>query len=247
MRSENNKRVEFNGYQFEHGTRGSYVQGCRCAPCREANTRGYHEREARAKTAVGEHQATPTFAIAKTWTAPDGTRRTRVYRRACPGVEGEPCPRGRHLRKDSLGGVCSDCRHRLIWNGLVDAAPARRHLRKLSRRGVGYKSVADASDVGKTTLAKILSGEKKWIRRQTAQQILGVTALALADHGLVPAARTWVMLRALTREYFTQAALARKLGYKTAALQFGRRRVLAKTEHRIERFYRKVTGEAFGR
>jgi hypothetical protein len=33
------------------------------------------------------------------------------------------------------------------WNGIVDARAARRHILKLSKAGVGYKSVADAASV----------------------------------------------------------------------------------------------------
>lgn len=126
----------------------------------------------------------------------------------------------------------------------MNAAPARRHLRKLSRRGVGYNSVGDASDVGRTTLAKILSGKKRRIRKRTLDRILEVTSEAVADHALVPAARTQAMLRELEREYFSKAEVARQLGYKRPALQIGKRRVRARTEQRVARFYRKVMGAA---
>lgn len=240
-------RSKFNGHRFEHGTRARYVRGCRCTVCRAANVAAYHERETASKAAAKAQASTEATPIEKLWTAPDGSKRTRLYQRACPGVNGTPCPAQRHLRKDSTGDVCGDCRRQLVWNGLVDAAPARRHLRKLSRRGVGYKSVADASDVGKTTLAKILSGEKRRIRKRTLDQILEVTPEAVSDHGLVPAARTWAMLRALVREYFSKAEVARLLGYKSPALQIGRQRVLARTEQRVERFYRKAIAGGLGR
>jgi len=40
------------------------------------------------------------------------------------------------------------------WNGIVDARAARRHILKLSKAGVGYKSVADAASVAHTVVAR---------------------------------------------------------------------------------------------
>lgn len=230
--------------RFLHGTRSRYVSGCRCTECRAANTAAYHERQRRAKEAATELAAAPVVPIAQTWTAPDGTMRERMYRRACPGVDGAPCPLRAHLRKDSTGAVCGACRERLVWNGLVDARRARRHLRALSRKGVGYKSVADAADVGHTVLAEVLAGRKRQIRRQTEKRVLEVTTEAIADHALVPAAGVWRLLDRLLEEGFTKTELARRLGYAGPALQIGRKRVLARTAHRLERFYREIMTDA---
>ena len=46
------------------------------------------------------------------------------------------------------------------WNGLVDASKARRHLRRLSRQGVGRRVVSEVSDVAESILQQIRSGEK---------------------------------------------------------------------------------------
>lgn len=151
-------------------------------------------------------------------------------------MNGLPCPLRAHLRKDSKGGVCSRCRELLVWNGLVDAAPARRHLRALSRKGVGYKTVGDACDVSKTTLFEVLAGRKTKIRAHTLRRILEVDAGARADHATVPAAATWKKIDALLAKGFKKGELARRLGRKTAALQIRRTRVLAKTAHEVERF-----------
>lgn len=162
----------------------------------------------------------------------------RHYKRACPGVNGQPCPKNAHLRKDSKGGVCGTCRPKLVWNGLVDAEPARRHLRWLSRRGVGRRSVAAASDVGDTTLSEIISGTKKQIRKETADRILAVTRAALGDWTIVPAEKTWKAIRWLLSEGFTKTSLARRLGYESPALQIKKDFVLAKTEAKVLRLYR---------
>lgn len=230
--------------QHAHGTRARYVLGCRCAACRASNVAAYHERQARAKEAVREISTPAAGPIAKTWTAPDGSKRPRTYSRACPGVDGEICRWRSHLRKDSTGGVCHRCRARLVWDGLVDAAPVRRHLRALSRRGVGYKTVAAASDVGHTTIAQVLGGTKSRIRKRSADAILAVTVAAVADHALVPAGLTWRMLRKLEPEYLTKGRLAQALGCKRPALQISRRRVLARTELRVRRLYRRAFGVA---
>jgi len=144
------------------GTRAKYVAAkCRCAKCREANCRYVQARDAAAKTAARESAEDTTRArrqwvqwrlsleavraknapelppspsvCPQAWTAPDGTTRTRIYQRACIGVDGAPCPTRTHLRKDSTGEVCGRCRARLVWNGLVPADGVRAHLRKLSR------------------------------------------------------------------------------------------------------------------
>lgn len=252
------------------GSRAKYVNAhCRCRKCRAANCRYVQQRDALAKDAARElaeevERSRRTWAREKfslnavagpireipgvqfpckqLWTAPDGRKRTRVYKRACAGVDGEPCRYGSHLRKDSTGDLCARCRVRLVWNGLVPADDVRRHLKKLSRQGVGYKSVAVAADVSKTTLEKILAGTKHRLRAQSARRVLAIDRDAKADHALVPAAPTWRRLNHLLSEGFTKTELARRLGSRarTPSLQFKGRYILARTVARVERFYRIV-------
>jgi hypothetical protein len=206
--------------RYAHGSRARYVAGCRCAECRAANTRAYHQRQAKALAAVGE-LAGPAALSGR-----------------CPGVDGKPCETSSKLRRDSKGGVCGGCRARLVWNGLVDAKPARAHLRRLSRRGVGYKSVADAADVGQTTVSEILSGAKRRIRCQAAKRILAVTAEAVADHAVVDGRATWKLLDELLARGVRKAEIARRLGMLTPALQIRRARVLARTAYAVARLHR---------
>lgn len=159
-----------------HGTRLRYISGCRCLPCRAANSRYECERAA--------------------------------------------------------------ARRRGEWNGIVPADRARRHLRKLSRAGIGRRAVADASDISATIIHEIGIGRRRRIRAGTERQILRVDTSARADHSTVPAGRTWQRIRRLLEEGFSKAELARRLGYKTPALQLNRRQVLAKNAMRVERFYR---------
>lgn len=227
--------------QFTHGTRSRYVTGCRCDECRAANTRAYHDRQARAKAAAAELAAPRREKLApQVWTAPDGTQQTRLYQRACAGVHSKPCPKGSHLRKDSTGTVCSSCRERLVWNGLVGTTKVLRHLARLSAHGVGYKSVAAAADVGHTTLCDILRGRKNKIRFQSERSVLAVTAEAIADHGIVDAGETWRLLNDLLARGLSKSEIARRLGTKPA-LQVNRQRVLARTAYAVARLHRIVT------
>ena len=224
------------------GTRAKYVAvHCRCPKCRAANARYVTARDQLAKAAARELGTQTAQRAPQQWTAPDGTTRTRLYARACRGVNGEPCRYGAHLRKDSSGDVCLRCRPRLAaaWNGLVPADDVRAHLKSLSRQGIGYKSVAASADVSRSVLAAILAGTKHQLRAQSARRILEIDRGAVADHALVAAGPTWRRLSRLLSEGFTQRELARRLGStaKTPALQFKGRYILAKTAARVERFY----------
>lgn len=216
---------------YEHGTRARYVAGCRCGPCTASNAEAWRERNKAADAAALDYGATAAPGA----TAENG----RTYKRMCPGIDGGPCPNGSHLRKDSVGNLCGKCRHRLVWNGLVDAGPARRHLKQLSRAGVGYKSVADACDIARSVVAKILSGKRKKIRANTAKAILAVDTGAVADQALVDAAPMWRMIDRLMRVHgYTRGEIARRIGKKRRALQLGKRRVTARNYHKIAQLLR---------
>ncbi len=233
---------------YAHGTRARYVSGCRCDACRAANTAAYHERQARARELAAE--VTRTIGpIPQQWTAPDGTVKERLYARACPGPGGGVwCVanggRGAHLRKDSKGGVCRACREILVWNGDVDAAPVRAHLRKLSRQGVGYKSVAEACDVAASVLAAVLRGEKHAVRKRTADRVLAVTRDAAADHACIDACPTWKLILEMRLEAgLTRGEIAQRLGRETPALQLRKGRVLARTALEVRRLHAEVMRE----
>lgn len=235
--------------EFEHGTRARYVaQRCRCEECRAANTQYARDCAARAKARALENAGgAPVVAAPQTWTAPDGSKRVRLYRRACAGINGKPCPTSSHLRKDSTGDICGQCRITRSFNGLVSTDRARAHLLELQAAGVGKLSVADACDVPKSLLHDVRSGRALRIRVETERRILEVDAGAIADHATVPANTTWRLLGELLAIGIPKYKLARALGSKAArcmpALQIGRDRVLAKTEQRIVRFHREFAAE----
>lgn len=231
---------------FAHGTRSRYVTGCRCRPCTHANVVAYHEREAASKAAALELEVKEGGPSPQVWTTPDGTKKVRIYKRACPGT-GEPCPYGSHLRKDSTGGICARCRKRLVWNGLVPAKAARHHMLFLSKAGIGYKSVADAASVSRNVVAKIVNGTKKMIRANTERAILEVDRGAIADHGLVDARPMWRMIERLKRIHgYTEQGISEWIGQDGRRLQLGKRRVTARSAMKITKMLRDAEGDFLG-
>lgn len=126
------------------------------------------------------------------------------------------------------------------WNGLVDAAPARAHLIRLSRAGVGRRSVRDASDASLTVINEVIMGRQTQLRARTARKILAVTPSCIADYATVPADRTWRLIAQLIDEGYSQAEIARRLGFRRPALQFSRVRVTARTAHRVAVLHRRL-------
>ena len=121
------------------------------------------------------------------------------------------------------------------------SAPVRRHLKALSRRGVGYKQVAKASGTNPGILLEIRQGRRTRMRAQNARRVLAVTAAAArAPAARVAAGPTWRRLRWLLDEGgFTKTRLAQLLGSRgrTPSLQVGKERVLARTAERVKRLY----------
>jgi hypothetical protein len=181
MRPKGLKDVAVLAETKPHGTRLKYMAGCRCLPCRVANSQ-YENDRARARS-TGE------------------------------------------------------------WNGLVSALPARRHILRLSKQGVGRRAVSAACDVSATIIAAIRSGRRTQIRKRTQDKILEVTRQAVSDAALVPAHETWQQIHTLLEEGFTKAELARRLGIGGAVLQLGKDKILARTAARIDRLFRMLMKE----
>ena len=225
--------------KYPHGTKSRYVSGCRCDECRNATAAYWRKQAKRARDIAADYEAPSGGPASQVWTRPDGTKKVRVYARACPGIPGTPCPHSSHLRKDSTGGICARCRRKLAWNGLVPTDKVLAHLRKLSDKGVGYKQVADAADVGRTMVHLIMVGKRTMMRAQNEKRILEVDEGAIADKGLVDARPVWTMIRKLVRKHgYTKVAIARKLGQKGQGLQLGKRRMTAKNAQKIEKLFR---------
>ena len=163
-----------------HGTRHRYLSGCKCVPCRAANSRYSTERAAAQRA--------------------------------------------------------GDCR------GFVPATLVLGHLKKLSKGGIGYKAVAEAAGIGKTTMQKIMTGRQQQLRKHHADRILAVDRAAIADGALVPAGRTWTLLNKLLEAGYTKTSLAKQLGSraKKPSLQIEARRITALNASKVERLYRRI-------
>jgi hypothetical protein len=115
----------------------------------------------------------------------------------------------------------------------------------LSRKGIGYKTVAKEAGVSKTILQQVMNGKRAHIRARTERKVLAVPEDCLAPHATIDATETWRLIDALLKEgiYSSKAALARALGCKTPALQINRDRVLVSTAKKVERIYNAFLGE----
>jgi hypothetical protein len=109
---------------------------------------------------------------------------------------------------------------------------------------VGYKSVAAAADVSQTVLADVLFRGKRFVRADAQRRVLEIDRAAVADGALIPAGPTLGRLSRLRTEGFSKAALARRLGYRSPALQIRGPRILARTAMKVERFYRRIMAGA---
>ena len=228
-----------------HGTRSRYVAGCRCDKCRSANTVFARKRAKEAKLRVQLLSPNPTrFELCpQEWTAPDGAKAIRFYKRACPGLDNEPCVSKSHLRSDSVGGVCSKCREKLVWNGIVSSDAARKHILKLAHAGVGSRSISAASDVGRSLIQKLKRGDAPRIRAEVERRILAVTPEKARGAGnLVNAKPTWSRINRLMDEGFTKREIARRMGYRSPAIPLNPKRKLitAASAMRYERFYNRI-------
>ncbi|MEW5833609.1 MAG: hypothetical protein AB1832_00975 [Pseudomonadota bacterium] len=125
------------------------------------------------------------------------------------------------------------------WNGIVSAEAARAHMVKLSRKGVGRRAIAAATDIADTLLSAIRTGRKTRIRARTERLILGVTPAVASDHAIQSAARVHRLIERLLEEEYSEEYLAKRLGYATGRLQFGDR-ITVKNAARVERLYREL-------
>ena len=215
---------------YDHGTRARYVSGCRCEDCRGANRDYAKAREIRmhelASTVVPSGPPIPSTMRRK-------GREENILR--CPGVNGAQCARGGLWLRAGLP-VCARCLElATVWNGLVDARPAREHIRKLQKQNVGIKQISDASGVATITISRILH-EDDVARVSTVRALLAVTVEARADGALVPAARSREIVRTLKKLGMRQRQMIAELGGSSGGMQFAKsKRVKLSTERKLER------------
>lgn len=130
------------------------------------------------------------------------------------------------------------------WNGLVDTAPALEHICKLRRNGVGFKTIAHAASIAPSTMWKIITKKRTKMRAMALKRLLAVTTAARADHALIPANSLWRRINQLLEEGYTKAELAKRMGYKSAALQFRKDFVTVRNDADVARLHRQLLGEA---
>lgn len=127
-------------------------------------------------------------------------------------------------------------------NPLVRAWRVRRHLLRLSRAGVGRRTVSDVAGVPESTVCALRSGKKTKLRTETARRLLAVSPDVVTDAKLVSAQSTWKLIGRMLEEGFTKGAIALALGMKTRNLRLRRDRVTARTRARVWRLYRELCG-----
>jgi hypothetical protein len=98
--------------------------------------------------------------------------------------------------------------------------------------------------VSRTVISEVKRGLKTNVRRETERKILAITREAYSDHALIPANHTLRQITELLTEGFTKTELARRLGYKTRALQIAPGKIIAKTAVKVDKFYRAIMAEA---
>lgn len=128
-----------------------------------------------------------------------------------------------------------------ITNRIVPAARARAHLRKLSRLGVGYKTVADVAGVACSIVAGIRSGRRRNCREETERAILGVTRDAARPGAYIDAAQTWRLVHELLAAGWSKARIAYSSGHQRGALQIGRHRCTRENADRIAALHQQAT------
>jgi hypothetical protein len=129
-------------------------------------------------------------------------------------------------------------------NGYVPASGARAYINYLSKMGVGKRAVADAAKVPLSTIGYIKAGTKTTIRAQTELRIMSVTPEAVSDGSLVPATKTWRLIREMVKAGgLTQKEIALRLGYKAPAIQIKKDKVQASTELKVIKLHKEVMQE----
>lgn len=111
------------------------------------------------------------------------------------------------------------------WNGLVDADPARTHVRYLMEHGMGAERISAAAGVSSRTVATLLYGgarrdgsrraPSRRLKPHVAAAVLAVP-LDIAPGTRVEGHNTRRRLRALVAAGWSQGKLARHLGMTTA-------------------------------
>lgn len=221
-----------------HGTRTRYVKGCRCDLCKRANRLYARERVKRSRE-MAEGMAT-VVATRRRVKSCFGEKKV-VLKRCCLGLDGTGCPTKSSLREDSAGNLCSTCRGQLLSRErLVLADRARRHLKYLSRMGIGKRTVSDASHVALSSVQEVGAGRMKRITRATERAIMAVDRSAMNGQVLLAVEPYWRLVDELVDAGFTLRAIAKGMGYAGNGLQMRYDVITAAKARKLELFHKKA-------
>jgi len=160
-----------------------------------------------------------------------------AYARGC---RCDPCCDGNaeYERRRMAGGIETD---------LVDAGPARAHLKMLLARGAGQKPLARAAGVNVKSIVAIAAGEVSRIRPEREALILALTHDAAAEHtgagawgGTVDPGPTWKLLDWMIMRGWPKAWISREIGQDGRALQLHRDRMSQMNADRIAELDRRL-------
>jgi hypothetical protein len=129
------------------------------------------------------------------------------------------------------------------WKPRRSAEAARKHLRRLSRFGIGIRTVSEVTGIATSTLLGYKTERRRHISETNETLILNVTRDARIDRTRVDARRTRRMVKALLIEGFTRQELAKRMG--RSQFQIARKPcVFAQTEMLVEKLHRKYVEAA---
>jgi hypothetical protein len=141
------------------------------------------------------------------------------------------------------------------WNGLVDAGPAREHVRALMAQGMGLKRIVEVSDLSQGMLWKLLYGKRtadgtrtpsRRIRPVTEARVLAVE-LDLAEGARIDAAASTRRVQALVAAGWSMSRLAERLGIHPGnftPLAHGTRQVTVETAKAVHALYAELVDVA---
>lgn len=134
------------------------------------------------------------------------------------------------------------------WDGLVDANPARAHIKELTNAGMGLKQITKASGISGGMLTKLIYGTPRpdgtrrppaaRIKPSTAERILAVR-LTLASGAVVPSTGARRRLQALACNGWSIGALATRGGVDRQRLD------QAMSGHRIQHDTHQVVADLY--
>jgi hypothetical protein len=124
---------------------------------------------------------------------------------------------------------------------VVSAEFAREHLKRLSRAGVGSRTVAEYTATQPQYIQKIRNGQFARIRMSTEARIMRVRPDMLADHAAVPVGESRRLVAEMNAAGFTKQRLAVLLGYAGEKLQFlDGPRISVRNAARVKRLHQKL-------